>query len=71
MLSDDVERDHCNYFLCCLLQELHAHLNGSISDATIQQLVERHAERGWSKSSPLPDSWQVVIEKGSSRSLDE
>ena len=26
-------------------QELHAHLNGSISQATIQKLLDRHVER--------------------------
>ncbi|XP_065189392.1 adenosine deaminase-like protein [Sycon ciliatum] len=51
--------------------ELHAHLNGSINNETIGKLVARHAELGWAETSPLPNDWQVVIEKGSTRSLDE
>lgn len=46
-------------------QELHAHLNGSLSESTIQKLC--HLEG----APHLYDNWQVAINHGEHRNLSE
>lgn len=49
-----------------LTQELHAHLNGSISDDTMFKLLRRREG-----SRDLPEAWQTTIAKGENRTLEE
>ena len=51
-----------------VLQELHAHLSGSVSSKTIQHLFDRRKQRG--DVSPV-DLEQMTIAKKETRTLDE
>ncbi|XP_068237629.1 adenosine deaminase-like protein isoform X2 [Palaemon carinicauda] len=48
--------------------ELHAHLNGSLSDATILRLLQDKRSAG---AVDLPDSAEVVIKRGHNRTLED
>ena len=54
-------------------QEVHAHLNGSISEGTIRKLIERKKEHTLvtAQENQVPEMWQTVIDKGEQRSLKE
>ena len=52
--------------VCC--QELHAHLNGSISNGTMQKLIDT---MGGIVDGKQRDVWSTVIRKGEHRTLDE
>ena len=50
--------------------ELHAHLNGSISSATMQTLLKRHkADRFEKAGNETPQLWETAILKGEKRTL--
>ena len=57
--------------------ELHAHLNGSISTATMERLLKRHEEsrkmegREGDKDFVLPQLWQTTIANGERRTLGD
>ena len=56
--------------------ELHAHLNGSISAATMQRLLQQYEEKeraeGGEDGTAVPRQlWQTTIAKGESRTLDD
>ena len=57
--------------------ELHAHLNGSISTATMERLIKLHEEsrrrerREGDNDFVLPQLWQTTIAKGERRTLDD
>lgn len=57
------------------LQELHAHLNGSISAATMKKLLKRYAEKVSQSTegerTAIPELWETAIAKGEKRTLDE
>ena len=50
-------------------QELHAHINGSISAETIEKLIKRKSDQV--KENCLVSKWQTTIQKGDKRDLDE
>ena len=55
--------------------ELHAHLNGSISSATMQRILQHNQDRskmeGEKVDIKIPKHWETTIAKGERRSLDE
>ena len=51
--------------------ELHAHLNGSISSATMQSLLQRHKHRLDGERRGTPQLWETTILKGEKRTLDD
>ena len=51
-------------------QELHAHLNGSLSNETMRTLMQKKASKDLSSQETL-QQWRTVIEKGETRQLDE
>lgn len=58
------------YFFDYSLQELHAHLNGSLSTKTLRELYslqESHSDSG----SATWNIWEAVIEHGQKRTLKE
>ena len=46
-----------------MLQELHAHINGSISEKTMEKLVEK-------KGSAVDPSWRLMYSKGDTDTLE-
>ena len=48
----------------CSLQELHAHINGSISETTMEKLVSR-------RGVGVPRDWRLMFNKGDRGNLDE
>ncbi|KAK7079426.1 hypothetical protein SK128_003734, partial [Halocaridina rubra] len=48
--------------------ELHAHLTGSLSDATVLRLLHAKRQEG---VVDLPDSAEVVLKRGHNRTLKE
>ena len=54
-----------------LLQELHAHLNGSISPATMEKLIQLHIKRKDDDDFKIPQIWQTTIAKEKTRTLNE
>ena len=50
-------------------QELHAHINGSISDCTMKKLValKRKQNPEWG----LDGKWEVSVQKGIQRTMEE
>ena len=58
-----------------VLQELHAHLNGSISAATMKKLLKRYADKVSQSTegerTAIPELWETTIAKGEKRTLDE
>lgn len=55
---------------CYSSQELHAHLNGSISLATMEKLLVRYAEKT-AGSAIVPELQQMAIAKGDRGTLDQ
>ena len=49
--------------------ELHAHLNGSISSATMQTLLKRYKNRLEREGNETPQLWETTILKGEKRAL--
>ena len=58
---------HCFMVISLYNQELHAHLNGSVSDRTMQALLHKS---GFNKQDDQ-HFMNTVIEKGEQRTLDE
>lgn len=56
------------YWTQLLLQELHAHLNGSISKSTLRKIA---AERGGGRNFTQLDALETDIEDGTSTSIDK
>ena len=58
-----------------ILQELHAHLNGSISPNTMEKLLKRHEEKlkpdGDSSSQGVPELWQTTVTKWDEKNKSE
>lgn len=56
-------------FETCLLsrQELHAHLNGSISEITLRKLADHHEK----KFGSLPEIKEAILKLSHTRTLDE
>jgi len=52
-------------------QELHAHINGSISAETIEKLIQRKSSNQQLNQSNLVSQWETTIHKGDKRTLDE
>lgn len=65
--------DVCGLYISRLtiinFQELHAHINGSISAETIEKLIKRKSDQV--KENCLVSKWQTTIQKGDKRDLDE
>lgn len=53
-----------------MLQELHAHINGSISAETIEKLIQKKTAEKENLNS-LVSQWETTIQKGDKRSLEE
>ena len=58
-----------NEAVCLDFQELHAHINGSISAETIEKLIQRKA--GCANLNNKVSQWETTIRKGDKRSLQE
>ena len=52
-----------------LIQELHAHLNGSISNDTMHKLLERKRHRN--PMEEIPELWKTTIKTGQNRTTEE
>ena len=60
-----------NYVFLIVLQELHAHLNGSISPATMEKLIQLHLKSKDDDDFTFPKVWQTTIAKEKTRTLSE
>lgn len=58
-----------NETVCLDFQELHAHINGSISAETIEKLIQRKA--ACANLNNKVSQWETTIRKGDKRSLQE
>lgn len=54
-----------------VLQELHAHLNGSISPTTMEKLIQLHLKGNNDGDFTIPEAWQTTIAKEKTRTLSE